>query len=344
MGIMGWFWGSSSPSSGSSDPFKNLDPSLREFLDKQSPAPSPPKPQEEKPSWVSQLGTQIPSQSQSPPPHMPEPSTEHIVPPQSLYQDGRYAHLWKNYRPLEEIEDAGKSTQDKIKDIYEIQESRKQALGRAALENCAFQQLAYSDCLNSGSVRARMTLCSAENRTLNRCIDMQAKFMKALGYLGVVGMGDVEAEERIQMHADRLYQKLIEQERLRDEARKEGRPIPEFEPVLNPQSVDSTTAVQSLLDPFDVSDLPKRYHQEYLKDVKDKSPQEAAVSKEALKAEIRQKKESAVGYIGALQVEQQQRAKRFEEGNPTLADRIKRLSGWDSSIKLRDVDPSQREG
>jgi hypothetical protein len=98
------------------------------------------------------------------------------------------------------------------------------------------------------------------------------------------------------------------------------------------------------LDPFDVSDLPKRYHEEYLKDVKDKSPQEAAVWKEALKAEIRQKKESAVGYIGALQVEQQQRAKRFEEGNPTPADRIKRLSGWEKKIKLRDVDPGQREG
>ena len=42
-------------------------------------------------------------------------------------------------------------------------------------------------------------------------------------------------------------------------------------------------------------------------------------------------------------MEQQQRAKGFEEGNPTLADRIKRLSGWDD-IKLRDVDSGQREG
>ena len=343
MGVMGWFWGSSSPPSDSSDAVKNLDPSLREFLNKESPKPTSPNPQEEKPSWVSQLGTQIPSQSSLPPSQTPEPSTEPAVPPQSLYQDGRYAHLWKNYRPLEEIEDAGKSSQDKIKDIYDIQESRKQALSRAALENCAFQQIAYSECLNSGSVRARMTLCSAENRTLNRCIDMQTKFMKALGYLGVVGMGNVEAEERIQMHADRLYQRLIEQERLRAEARKEGRPIPEFAPVLNPQSVGADAAIQSPVDPFDVSDLPKKYHQEYLKDVKGKSAEEAAVWKEALKAEIKQKKESTVGYIEALQVEQQQRAKRFEEGNPTLADRIKRLSGWDE-IKLRDVDSGQREG
>lgn len=344
MGVIDWFWGSSSPQSDSSDLVKSLDPSLREFLDKESPKPSPPNPQEEKPSWVSQLGTQIPSHRQSPPSQTSESSSEPTVPPQSLYQDGRYSHLWKNYRPLEEIEDAGKSSQDKIKDIYEIQESRKQALARAALENCAFQQIAYNDCLNSGSVRARMTLCSTENRTLNQCIDMQTKFMKALGYLGVVGMGDVEAEERIQMHADRLYQKLIEQEQLRKEARKEGRPVPEFEPVLNPQSVSATAVVQSSVDPFDVSDLPKKFQQEYLKDVKGKSPQEAAVWKEALKAEIKQKNESAVGYIEALQVEQQQRAKRFEEGNPTLADRIKRLSGWDRPIKLRDVDPGQREG
>jgi len=344
MGVMGWFWGFSSSSSDSSDPIKNLDPSLREFLDKESPKPAPPKPQEEKPSWMSQLGKQIPSQPQSPPFPTPESSAKPAVPPQSLYQDGRYAHLWKNYRPLEEIEDAGKSSQDKIKDLYTIQESRKQALGRAALENCALQQIAYSDCLNSGSLRARMTLCSAENRTLNQCIDMQTKFMKALGYLGVVGMGDVEAEERIQMHADRLYQRLIEQERLREEARKEGRPVPEFEPVLNPQSVGAAAAMQSPVDPFDVSDLPKRYHEEYLKDVKGKSPQEAVVWKEALKAEIRQKKESAIVYVEAVHEEQQQRAKRFEEGNPTIADRIKRLTGWDRSIKLRDVDSEQREG
>ncbi|KAG9728764.1 hypothetical protein KCU73_g12293, partial [Aureobasidium melanogenum] len=114
---MGWFWGSNNNSE-SKDALKNLDPSLREFLDKESKTrqqqqqQQPTQLPQDTPSYRSQIGiAEDPSQSTQP------QTNENAAPPQSLFQDGRYAHLWKNYRPQEEIEQASRSESEQLADV-----------------------------------------------------------------------------------------------------------------------------------------------------------------------------------------------------------------------------------
>lgn len=344
MAITDWFWGTKS----SSDPVDNLDPSLREFLEKESPKPHP-APPKEKASWFSRAEAQT-----SPPPPTPEPKSEPDpdkpkVPKQSLFQDGRYAHIWKGYRPLAELEEAGKDTNEKLRDIHDLHTARKTSAGHAARENCVEYEKAYYDCLGSTTWNSKMFMCTTENRALSRCVDMQIRFLKALGYLSVVGAP--ELEERVQMQADSLYKRMIDQEKMREEARKEGREPPPFEPILSPSSVSAAVAAgrpgiapqtqeeARPVDPFDPSDIPRRYHKKFLEETKGKSPEEAYMWKESVKQELKTKTVYAVQYKEAMAIEKEQRAKRFEKGNPTIGDRLKRWGGWDDSeILVKGVD------
>ena len=160
---MGWLWGSNK--SNDSDPFRDLDPSLREFLVKESPvkykAAAPPPPPEQKPS---------PPQSTT---HSAE-SAQPIVPPQSLYQDGRYAYLWKNYRPLDVVENEAKSDQEKLMDVLEGYKERRAQIGRAAVENCVQEQIDVNDCYENGSLTEKLVLCRGPKKKFERCFAMQS--------------------------------------------------------------------------------------------------------------------------------------------------------------------------
>jgi hypothetical protein len=178
---MGWFWGSSSSGDGENntkpqDPLRGLDPSLREFLQKESPVkydttspPSPtPSPASQTPQLPSSPSIQ-PAASQS-----PDDTSAPAAPRESLFPDGRYAHLWKTYHPQNQVESEGKSDQEKINDVLEGYNQRKAGIGRAALENCALEQEDVNECFRSGGVKARLTMCRAENRKLDRCYTVQA--------------------------------------------------------------------------------------------------------------------------------------------------------------------------
>jgi hypothetical protein len=164
---MGWLWGSSGSDDGKSqDPLRNLDPSLRDFLAKESP--------------VKYSSTNPPSTAQVPTTPQPsatksgtdENATKPPIP--TAFPDGRYADLWKSYRPLQETEAEAKSDQEKINDILEGYNHRKAHIGRAALENCALEQWDVNECFTSGGWQARMTMCRAENRKFERCYMMQS--------------------------------------------------------------------------------------------------------------------------------------------------------------------------
>jgi hypothetical protein len=188
---MSWLWGQSSkpPESSretksSSDPLRKLDPELREFLKNEAPekydssnppassspppisTPKDPISYREKLLGTDSAQTEVKRSQTDTDPSKP--------PPQSLYQDGRYAHIWKNYRPLQDVENAGKSDQERLLDVLEGFKSRKAEIGRAALENCTMEQIAVSDCFSSGSWKSRMTMCRTENKKLERCYLMQA--------------------------------------------------------------------------------------------------------------------------------------------------------------------------
>lgn len=167
---MGWLdsiWGRRSD-----DPLQDFDPKVREFLKKESPVKYDKKPSQDDQNPITQ---QDPTVATTP----AEQTTRNGaatngVPRESLYQDGRYAHLWKTYRPLAEVEGETKSDHEKLQDVLDAFKSRKAAIGAAALENCADEQLDWNNCMKGGSLRARMTMCRDEVRKFERCYNMQS--------------------------------------------------------------------------------------------------------------------------------------------------------------------------
>ena len=175
---MGWFWGSSDDSGGnkSQDPLRDLDPSLREFLAKESPI----KYSSSNPPSTSPAPTTPPQSSQAPEKGSSRPAPEsdarkeNKVPTQSLYQDGRYADLWKTYQSQAETEAASKSDQEKINDVLEGYKYRKAEIGRAALENCALEQWDVNECFRTVSWSRTLNMCRTENKKFERCYLMQS--------------------------------------------------------------------------------------------------------------------------------------------------------------------------
>jgi hypothetical protein len=151
----------------SADPLAKLDPSLRDFLEKESPLKYPTNqskntpPAAQQPSQDDSVVTA--TQSQKP-----------AVPSASLYQDGRYAHLWKNYQPLAEIEAETATDHEKLMSVLEAYKERKEAIGKAALENCAESQEEWVNCMKHGSWEDQMQMCRHQVRRFERCYMMQS--------------------------------------------------------------------------------------------------------------------------------------------------------------------------
>ena len=331
---MGWLWGSSdSPGANGANGAKDtLDPSLRDFLEKE--APTGPKPS------LPAKPTPEPAKSAEPAhASTPEVPAAPVVPPQSQFQDGRYAHLWKNYTPQGVLEDRGKTEQDKLRDIVDAYNDRKADIGRVALENCALEYLEQFNCFKSPSWMQAGTLCHAESKKFNRCYDVQTKFLKALGYLTMENRSP-EEDERIQMHADKLYQQMLEQEALMEKAREEGRPIPKFNSVLSKQNVARAFAGKPLppslasedsapVQEEDVwSQIKPASRVEYEKKLAELPEEEREIERQALLGELRAQTGMASKVEATFVEERINRMKRREAGQATIGDTIKRLWGW----------------
>ncbi|KAK2594802.1 Vacuolar protein sorting-associated protein atg6 [Conoideocrella luteorostrata] len=302
---MGWFpsiFGSEKPS----DPLGKLDPKLREFLEKESP--------------VKYTSNQTLVTSKSPPPgaqihHAQKPDEPAIdkstVPSASLYQDGRYAHLWKNYRPLEQIESEAATDHDKLMTVLEGFKERKAAIGRAALENCALQQEEWVNCMKNGSWEDQLQMCRHQVRRFERCYTMQSRFLRALGYGSVAGR-PARVDEDIQMHADTLYERMLDHEAAVEQAKKDGTPVPPFDPALPKASAPKVT-------PTD--ELEKQWREKL-----DKLPEDERVVEEAaLRADLQAKSDvaSSVKQIWASQKEE--RDARKAGGGSTFTDTLNGL-------------------
>lgn len=346
---MGWFWGSNDKPS-SDDAYSKLDPSLREFLDKESPYRYRPAPSNSTTSeaptsaaastdtYRSQLGIvqEEPSKSREPTKPTPTPTTS-APPPESLYQDGRYAHLWKNYKPLAEQEAAQRNDQDRLNDVIDAYNERKAQIGRAAVENCVFEQLAERDCFARGGWHAKMTMCREENKAFNRCYTMQSRFLKALGYLSMERTE--EDDEKIQMHADKLYQEMLAREKVAQEAKEKGLQEPEYKPLLDadaaaramglkPTPLAGSAKELSLKEKgLDIYSVEKR--KEIEKRLAGKAPAERDLEVQLMVAESQASVEYADRISQYYEEERKTRADRRERGRETFGDSIKRLWGWD---------------
>lgn len=327
---MGWLWGSNESSNAKS----NLDPSLQDFLKNEAPTgprPSLPSKPAEPPKEAAQ-----PAQQQATVPDKP------IVPPQSQFQDGRYAHLWKDYVPQDELANRARTEQDKLKDIVDAYNDRKADIGRIALENCAIEYMEQFECFQAPKTYWQTaTLCNAESKKFNRCYDMQSKFLKALGYL-TMDVRSAEDSERIQMHADKLYQQMLEQEAEIEKAREEGRPPPKFESVLSKKNVARAMSGKPLTaGATGRSQEEEEEEQELWKLIKPESrakyekllaempPAEQDIEKRALVGEIQANIGQARQVQDTFIEERINRMKRREAGQSTIGDTIKRLWGWD---------------
>ena len=172
---MGWLpsiFGGEKPS----DPLGKLDPKLREFLERESPVKyTPNEPAATAPPPTTTTTTTTPPTQQHDAIPIAEPEgKEAAVPSASLYQDGRYAHLWKNYRPLAQVESESATDHDKLISVLEGFKERKAAIGRAALENCALQQEEWVNCMRNGSWEDQLQMCRHQVRRFERCYTMQS--------------------------------------------------------------------------------------------------------------------------------------------------------------------------
>lgn len=252
---MPWYWWGGN--SAQEDPTKSLDPSLKEFLNEQQPRPyvpaEPPKKTEEA-AVTAQPEVNFPDTNKT--------YSDRPVPAESLYQDGRYAHLWKTYTPQSDIVSV---TSSPIERITAAKKGRKRAIHRAALENCAFEEEIRQECLNGQNVtsrfRATVTMCNEETKQYTRCYTLQSKFLQALGYMSIVDPNE-DHEERIQMHADKLYHRMMDYESAVEDAKQKKKPIPPLTSVFNPnrpaptiEQMDLPEAMQARMD-TPLHDLP----------------------------------------------------------------------------------------
>lgn len=341
---MGWLWGSNDRSNDpTKDPYSKLDPALREFLEKESPLkykdtqPTKRPEASEEPDYRAQVGLDKPGltqENQNAEPRQNKPD----VPPESLYQDGRYAHLWKTYRPEAEIQTASKSDQDRMRDVFDAYSDRKAAIGRAAIENCVMEQMAEKECFMHGSWSKRMTMCREENRAFLRCYEMQSRFMKALGYLSQPRSD--EEEERIQMHADKLYGQMLEREAAAELAKSQGTELPKAAPLIQEEATtkalgeDSAwSRVRKQAQEQNISTALSSYapeKQQAIKErIKDMNPQEKELELQLIAAESRAQLEYADQIKGAMEQDKIERAERRARGKETAGDQLKRLWGWD---------------
>jgi len=59
-------------------------------------------------------------------------------------------------------------------DVLEGYKERKAQIGKAALENCAEEQMDWNLCMKSGEWTSRMTMCRKEVQRFERCYMTQA--------------------------------------------------------------------------------------------------------------------------------------------------------------------------
>ncbi|KAF6815988.1 hypothetical protein CSOJ01_03257 [Colletotrichum sojae] len=314
---MGWFDGWFSSGASTSDPLKSLDPKLREFLERESPVKIQQQQEAEHAATAAAAAAaasaaakaQAQSTAQTQNESVAENPGRPKVPKESLFQDGRYAHLWKTYRPYAEVEAETKTDHEKLMDVLDGYKQRKHNIGRAALENCAIQQEEWVGCMKGGAWEDRMQMCRKQVQKFERCYTMQTRFLKALGYQSVYGRPAV-VEEDIQMHADALYNRMLEQEQAIEAAKEQGLPVPKFDLSI-PTAAETATYKPG-------ADLEKSW-----KEKLEQLPEEERAAEEAaLRADLQAKADVAKNVKKLWEEQEKEKQQRKAEGNPTLFDRI----------------------
>lgn len=123
-------------------------------------------------------------------------------------------------------------------------------------------------------------------------------------------------DERIQLHADKLYHQWVAQDEAAAQAKKEGKPVPKFEREVPQQMIDDAVAGAN---PVEMSESAKKRLQDRLEQMDER---ERATEKAAVEAEMRSKKEMIEMVQGVWKDSEAQREARRQKGEETLWDRV----------------------
>lgn len=159
------------------------------------------------------------------------------------------------------------------------------------------------------------------------CYDLQ-KLLKVLGYLNAADKTP-EMDERIQMHADKLYHQWVERDEAAAKAKAEGKPVPKIELEVPQQMLDDAVAASPPAGEVELSEGAKRRLQDRLEQLEDR---ERETEKAAVEAEMRSKKEMIEMVQGVWKEAEVQREVRRQKGEETVWDRMTsafRASGSD---------------
>ena len=218
-------------------------------------------------------------------------------------------------------------------DVLSAYKERKRSIGKAALENCAAVHFTLDECFRNGNWRQRMNMCRHETQALDRCYSMNSRFLKALGYLSAMDRGG-EEEERIQMHADKLYLGMLGEEEERKRAKREGREeeVPRGETLGGIQVGEGEGAGIGVGlgggRPPELDMLNEKTKAKLAERTKGMSAVEKDVEERAFAAEIRaglQMNEKLERHRSEVREERKQ---RIETGPFSLGDTVAHWLGW----------------
>lgn len=145
------------------------------------------------------------------------------------------------------------------------------------------------------------------------------RFLRALGYGSVAGRPS-QVDEDIQMHADTLYDRMITHEAAVEQAKKDGTPIPIFDPALPKASATKVMPTQEL--------------EKTWKEKLDKLPEEERVVEEAaLRADLQAKSDVAKNVKQIWASQKEEREARKAGGQATFGDTLSAIFGRGGGTK-----------
>lgn len=143
---------------------------------------------------------------------------------------------------------------------------------------------------------------------------MLQRFLRALGYGSVDGR-PAEVDEDIQLHADALFQRMLQHEAEVEKAKENNTLIPTFDPSIPKTTATPATAVK-----------PSAELQKQWKEKLDQLPEdERAAEEAALRADLQAKADVARNVKKIWDAKREEREVRRAEGQATFSDTIAAL-------------------
>lgn len=352
---MPWFWTSTS---NTDNAFDSLDANSRDFLRK---TPSIPTSRSSNPTTntTSSRTTADSFTSKQAFPYSSTVSAESPannaasdLPSQTLFPDGRYAHLWSTYHPpplsgnpltsssnpstpvITEI-----TPQEQLSSLLSVYRNKRSTSHKAALSNCVLEHIAEIECLTTSSIYNKIKGCSTETKQFTRCFTLQGKMLRAMGWLDSRIEDDGKGDERREGMLNRADELWTEVKR-RAELRNSGRTVDEELGRID--FGHDRSSLEKGVEEGDVKgeEALKKREEELWKVFKAsrwdnlrKEVEGLPLDQKVLELELQLAESKAHEEYGEqitqfYDIELQDRRKRKVEGHTSMGDWLKWLSGW----------------